>query len=191
MTEREKMLQGKVYNSRDPELLERYFRARSLVKKFNDLDADLVLERQEILSQLFEHIGKGVWIESPFYCDYGNNISIGEGTFVNMNCTFLDNNKISIGKNVLIAPYVQIYTASHPLRASERILVNNNDGAPYITKSLPVTIGDNVWIGGNAVICPGVIVGENVTIGAGSVVTKNIPDNTLAFGNPCRVIREL
>lgn len=185
------MLQGKVYNSRDPELLERYFRARSLVKKFNDLDADLVLERQEILSQLFESIGKGVWIESPFFCDYGNNISIGEGTFVNMNCTFLDNNKISIGKNVLIAPYVQIYTASHPLRASERILANKNDGAPYITKSLPVTIGDNVWIGGNTVICPGVMVGENVTIGAGSVVTKNIPDNTLAFGNPCRVIREL
>lgn len=185
------MLQGKFYNSRDPELLERYFRARSLVKKFNDLDADLVLERQEILSQLFENTGKGVWIESPFFCEYGNNISIDEGTFVNMNCTFLDNNKISIGKNVLIAPYVQIYTASHPLRASERILANNNDGAPYLTNSLPVTIGDNVWIGGNTVICPGVIVGENVTIGAGSVVTKNIPDNTLAFGNPCRVIREL
>ncbi|UWX53966.1 sugar O-acetyltransferase [Maribacter litopenaei] len=190
MTEREKMLQGMVYNSRDPELLEMYFHARKLTKELNSLEADLTQERQRILSQLFQHIGKGVWIESPFFCDYGNNISIGEGTFVNMNCTFLDDNKITIGKNVLIAPYVQIYTASHPLKASERIL-ENPKGASYVTSSLPVTIGDNVRIGGNAVICPGVTIGHNVTIGAGSVVTKDIPDNTLAFGNPCKVIQEL
>lgn len=190
MTEREKMLQGEIYNSRDPELLKQYYLARKLTKEFNTLDADMLQERQQILSRLFDYMGQGVWVESPFYCDYGNNISIGEGTFVNMNCVFLDDNKISLGKNVLIAPYVQIYTASHPLKASERI-VENKDGASYVTSSLPVSIGDNVWIGGNAVICPGVVIGDNVTIGAGSVVTKSIPKNTLAFGNPCMVQKKL
>ena len=184
------MLQGQRYNSRDPELLELYFHARKLTKIFNNLDAEQTAERFKVLTLLFEEIGKGVWIESPFFCDYGNNISIGGGTFVNMNCTFLDNNKISIGKNVLIAPYVQIYTASHPLKAHARIM-ENKEGASYKTSSMPVSIGDNVWIGGNTVICPGVSIGNNVTIGAGSVVTKNIPNNTLAFGNPCKVIKEL
>ncbi|ASV32719.1 sugar O-acetyltransferase [Maribacter cobaltidurans] len=190
MTEREKMLQGKDYDSRDPELLKQYFFARELLKKYNNLDAHLLEAKQEILFELFQYVGKGVWIEAPFFCDYGNNLSIGDGTFVNMNCAFLDNNKISIGKNVLIGPYVQIYTASHPLKASERI-VERNDGASYLTSSKPVKIGNKAWIGGNSVICPGVTIGDNVTIGAGSVVTKNIPDNTLAFGNPCKIIREL
>lgn len=190
MTEREKMLQGMVYNSRDPELLQMYFHARKLTKELNNLDADLSDERKKILSQLFEHVGNGVWIESPFFCDYGNNISIGDGTFVNMNCTFLDDNKISIGKNGLIAPYVQIYTASHPLKATERIVLNGNTSS-YRTTSMPVKIGDNVWIGGNTVICPGVTIGDNATIGAGSVVTKDIPGDTLSFGNPCKVIKPL
>ncbi|TLF43046.1 sugar O-acetyltransferase [Maribacter aurantiacus] len=190
MTERKKMLQGLLYNSRDPELLEMYFRARRFLKEFNNLDAELTEEKYRVLSELFKSIGKGVWIESPFFCDYGNNISIGDGTFVNMNCTFLDDNAISIGQNVLIAPYVQIYTASHPLKASDRI-VENSDGASYVTSSMPVTIGDNVWIGGNSVICPGVEIGHNVTIGAGSVVTKSIPNNAVAVGNPCKVLREL
>lgn len=103
---------------------------------------------------------------------------------------FLDNNKIVIGKNGLIAPYVQIYTASHPVRASERI-VEQNHKARYRTFTKPVTIGDNVWIGGNSIICPGVTIGNNVTIGAGSVVTKSIPDNVLAYGNPCEIKRHL
>ena len=103
---------------------------------------------------------------------------------------FLDNNKITIGKNGLIAPYVQIYTASHPLKASERIIESGN-GSRYLTSAKPVKIGDNVWIGGNSVIFPGVVVGDNVTIGAGSIVTKDIPDNVLAYGNPCKVIRVL
>ena len=190
MTEKEKMLNGDFYNSRDPELIEMYHRARKLLKDFNHLDSDLGEEREKILGDLLEYKGKGVWIEAPFFCDYGENISIGENTFVNTNCIFLDNNKISIGKNGLIAPYVQIYTASHPLKASERIISKGKDSA-YLTFSRPVKIGDNVWIGGNSVIFPGVVIGDNVTIGAGSVVTKNIPDNVLALGNPCKVIREL
>lgn len=103
---------------------------------------------------------------------------------------FLDNNKITIGKNGLIAPYVQIYTASHPLKASDRI-IENESGTSYLTFAEPVTIGDNVWIGGNSIIFPGVTIGDNVTIGAGSVVNKNIPDNVLAVGNPCKIVREL
>nr|WP_313779654.1 sugar O-acetyltransferase [Allomuricauda onchidii] len=144
----------------------------------------------QILTELFDYKGDGVWIESPFFCDYGENISIGENTFVNTNCMFLDNNKIIIGKNGLIAPYVQIYTTDHPLKVSERIIGNGNQ-TRYLTSTKPVKIGDNVWIGGNSVIFPGVTIGNNVTIGAGSVVTKNIPDNVLAFGNPCKVKKKL
>tara|TARA_R110000744_G_scaffold86027_1_gene168134 strand:- start:342 stop:656 length:315 start_codon:yes stop_codon:yes gene_type:complete len=103
---------------------------------------------------------------------------------------FLGNNRVSIGNNGLIAPYVQIYTANHPLKASERIIGKGIESR-YLTSSKPVTIGDNVWIGGNSVIFPGVVIGNNVTIGAGSIVTTNIPDNSLAFGNPCKVIKEL
>lgn len=190
MTEKEKMLAGDYYNSRDSELIQMYHRARKLMKQYNNLDSDLAEEREQILNELFGFKGNGVWIESPFFCDYGENISIGENTFVNTNCMFLDNNKISIGKNGLIAPYVQIYTANHPLKASERI-VGEGYTSRYLTYTEPVIIGDNVWIGGNTVIFPGVIIGTNVTIGAGSVVTKNIPDNVLAFGNPCVVQREI
>ncbi|WP_271394125.1 sugar O-acetyltransferase [Aequorivita sinensis] len=190
MTEKEKMLNGEDYNSRDSELLKMYHNARKLLKEYNNLDSELTKERERILNRLFKFKGSGVWIEPPFFCDYGENISIGENTFVNTNCIFLDNNKITIGKNGLIAPYVQIYTASHPLKASDRIIGKGNE-ARYLTSSKPVTIGANVWIGGNCVIFPGVIIGNNVTIGAGSVVTKNIPDNVLAYGNPCEVKKKL
>lgn len=189
MTEKEKMLAGEYYDSRDSELIKLYHKARKLLKEYNHLDSELIQERELILNELFEFKGSGVWIETPFFCDYGENISIGENTFVNTNCMFLDNNKIIIGKNGLIAPYVQIYTANHPLKASDRIIVG--DKTRYLTSTKPVKIGDNVWIGGNSVIFPGVTIGSNVTIGAGSVVTKNIPDNVLAFGNPCVVKREL
>lgn len=184
------MLKGDFYDSRDPELIGMYHRARKLLKNYNLLDSELLEERERILTELFDVVGTGVWIETPFFCDYGKNISIGENTFVNTNCMFLDNNKITIGKNGLIAPYVQIYTASHPLKASERIIENGHK-ARYLTSTKPVTIGDNVWVGGNSIIFPGVTIGNNVTIGAGSVVTKNIPDNVLAFGNPCVVIKSL
>ncbi|MCF2876437.1 MULTISPECIES: sugar O-acetyltransferase [unclassified Tenacibaculum] len=190
MTEKEKMLNGEHYNSRDPELIKTYHKARNLLNKYNNLDSELTQERAQILSELFEFKGTDVWIETPFFCDYGENISIGKNTFINTNCIFLDNNKITIGKNGLIAPYVQIYTASHPIKASDRILENEHDSR-YITFSKPVTIGDNVWIGGNSVILPGVTIGNNVTIGASSVVSKNIPDNVLALGSPCRIVKEL
>ncbi|MBT0810452.1 sugar O-acetyltransferase [Litoribacter ruber] len=190
MTEKEKMLNGEFYDSRDPELIRIYHKARKLLLEYNNLNSENIKEREKILKLLFDFVGKGIWIEAPFYCDYGENISIGENTFVNTNCMFLDNNKISIGKNGLIAPYVQIYTASHPLKASERIVQEGNKSR-YKTFTRPVDIGDNVWIGGNSIICPGITIGNNVTIGAGSVVTKNIPDNVLAYGNPCKVMREL
>ena len=190
MTEKEKMLNGDYYNSRESELIKMNHKARKLLKKYNNLDSELIKEREQILNELFKFKGSGVWIETPFFCDYGENISIGKNTFVNTNCMFLDNNKISIGKNGLIAPYVQIYTANHPLKASERIITEKNKSR-YLTSTKPVKIGDNVWIGGNSVIFPGVIIGNNVTIGAGSIVTKNIPDNVLAFGNPCEVKKEL
>jgi maltose O-acetyltransferase len=190
MTEKEKMLNGEYYNSRDPELIALYHRARKLLKAYNSLDSDQFEKREEILSMLFAFKGPGVWIEAPFFCDYGTNISIGANTFVNINCMFLDNNKITIGENGLIAPYVQIYTAGHPLSAAERI-VEDETGSRYLTFAKPVRIGDNVWIGGNSVIFPGVTIGNNVTIGAGSVVTKAIPDDVLVFGNPCQVVEKI
>jgi maltose O-acetyltransferase len=190
MTELEKMLAGKHYDTRDPDLLEKYYRARMLVAAYNSSDPRDKERRNELLTSLLGKKGDGVWIESPFYCDYGFNIEIGENTFVNINCILLDDNKITIGKNGLLAPYVQIYTAVHPLKAADRIF-QDGDTTRYRTSTKPVTIGDNVWIGGNAVILPGVRIGDNVTIGAGSIVTKDIPDNVLAFGNPCQVVKQL
>ena len=122
MTEREKMLNGDDYNSRDAELLKMYHKARKLLKEYNSLDSELTEERERILNDLLEIKETGVWIAAPFFCDYGENISIGENTFVHINCMVLDNNKISIGKNGLIGPYVQIYAPSHPLKVSDRII---------------------------------------------------------------------
>ncbi len=191
MTEKEKMLGGFPYNSRAPELLTMHLRAMGLLQEFNSLGPTDTARVSTLLSELLGYKGDGVWISTPFFCDYGENISIGDNTFINTNCIFVDDNKITIGSNVLLAPFVQIYTATHPLKASERILENPGKGAPYVTTTLPVTIGNSVWIGGGAIIMPGVVIGDNVTIGAGSVVTKNIPSGVLAFGNPCKVVRQL
>ncbi len=188
-TEKEKMLAGKNYDTRDPELIAMYHKARKLMQIYNNLDSTDAKRKEEVLTKLLGDFGEKAWIEPPFLCDYGENIFIGEKTLINTNCMFIDNNIITIGKNVLIAPYVQIYTAKHPLRAEDRI--REGAGAPYNTSASPVTIGDHVWIGGNSIILPGVTIGENTTIGAGSVVTKDIPANTLAFGNPCKVIKEI
>lgn len=184
------MLDSEPYDSRDPELLSLYHKARTLILAYNSCDSRDLERRNSLLIQLLGKAEKGIWIEAPFFCDYGINIEIGENTFVNTNCMFLDDNKIKIGKNCLIAPYVQIYTATHPLKASERIY-QDGYSTRYHTYTKPVIIGDNVWIGGNSVIFPGVTIGNNVTIGAGSVVTKDIPRNVLAYGNPCKVIRSL
>lgn len=190
MSEKEKMLNGEYYNSRAPELIALYHKARKLLHEYNHLSPERMEERDRILSQLLEYKGNGVWIEAPFFCDFGENITIGDGTFVNTNCIFLDDNKITVGGNSLIGPYVQIYTAGHPLKAGERI-VTENEQTRYLTSTKPVTIGENTWIGGNSVILPGVTIGSNTTIGAGSVVTKDIPASVLAFGNPCKVIKAL
>ena len=184
------MLNGDYYDSRDPELINLYHKARRLLKAYNNLDSELTLEREQILSDLFKYKGRGVWIEAPFFCDYGEHISIGENTFINTNCMFLDDNKITIGSNGLIGPFVQLYTASHPLEASKRI-VGSGSETRYVTSTKPVSIGDNVWIGGQTVILPGVRIGHNVTIGAGSVVTKDVPDNVVAVGNPCKIVKRL
>ncbi|WP_044339407.1 sugar O-acetyltransferase [Rossellomorea aquimaris] len=192
MTEKEKMLNGEYYNARDPELMEMAQKARALMDKFNFSQPDQAETKQEILTELLESMGENVWVEKPFYCDYGQNISIGKNTFINFNCTILDTNKVTIGENVLIAPNVQIYSATHPLQASERINLHHGpDEAPYRTLTKPISIGDNVWIGGNSVILPGVTIGNNAVIGAGSVVTKSIPENSVAVGNPCRVVRDI
>ena len=124
-----------------------------------------------------------MFIEQPFRCDYGKNIEVGNNFFANYNCVILDVAKVTIGENVMFAPNVSIYTAGHPIHPESR-----NSGYEY---GIPVTIGNNVWVGGNVVITPGVTIGNNVVIGAGSVVTKDIPDNVIAVGNPCRVIREI
>ena len=150
------------------------------------------MEKEKILNELLGGKGKNLWITAPFFVDYGNNIYFGNNCEVNMNCTFLDDNIIRIGNNALIAPNVQIYTAFHPTNAIDRFGEAKEDGFFEFckTQTAPVTIGNNVWIGGGAIIMPGVTIGDNVVIGAGSIVTKDIPDNTIAYGNPCQVIRE-
>ena len=192
MTEREKMLAGELYDCGDKELLERWHLAKNLVKKYNETTSEDLKRKEEILEQLLGKIEKNVWITPPFYVDYGNNIYIGNNTEINMNCTFLDDNKIEIGKNCLIAPNVQIYTAFHPKNSKERLGEIKEDGTFEFCKTYtaPVVIGDEVWIGGGVIILPGVTIGNNVVIGAGSVVTKDIPDNKIAYGNPCKIIKD-
>ena len=191
MTEREKMLAGELYDCGDKELLERWHFAKNLVREYNNTLSEDIENKNRILKELLGNIEENVWITPPFYVDYGNNIYIGNNTEINMNCTFLDDNKIVIGKNGLIAPNVQIYTAFHPTNAIDRFGLVKEDGTFEFckTQTKPVTIGDNVWIGGGVIILPGVTIGNNVVIAAGSVVTKDIPDNKIAYGNPCRIIR--
>lgn len=192
MTEREKMLAGELYDCGDEELLTQWHKAKNLIREYNQTDSEDLEEKDRILCQLLGGKGKNLWITPPFYVDYGNNIYFGNNCEVNMNCTFLDDNRIVIGDNALIAPNVQIYTAFHPTNVKDRFGKPNADGSFEFckTQTAPVIIGDNVWIGGGAILLPGVTVGNNVVIGAGSVVTKDIPDNTIAYGSPCRIIRK-
>ena len=190
-SEREKMLAGEAYQSRDPELLSLYYRARDLLTRFASTAPADTNRKQEILTDLLGAVGSGVWIESPFFCDYGVNIHIGSNCFINYNCVFMDDNTITIGASVLIGPAVQLYTATHPLSPEDRILKTNRAEAGYLTRALPIQIGDGAWIGGGAIVLPGVSIGGGTTIGAGSVVTKNVPERCFAAGNPCRVIRIL
>lgn len=162
------------------------------MRNYSNTDSADMEKKREILKELLGGAGDDLWITAPFYVDYGNNIYFGNNCEVNMNCTFLDDNVIRIGSNALIAPNVQIYTSFHPANAADRFGTLKEDGSFAFckTQTAPVTIGDNVWIGGGAIILPGVTIGDHVVIGAGSVVTKDIPSHTIAYGNPCRVIRE-
>ncbi len=193
-TELDKCLEGVHYNCHDNIFLEYKKKARELLAKYNNLSYDQKAEKREVLKNLFGNIGTNVSVGSPFICDYGCNIFLGSNVSVNMNCTFVDCNKITIGDNVLIASNVQIYTATHPVELSERLTPDwNPESGEYFcrTYALSVTIGDGCWIGGGVIILPGVNIGDGSVIGAGSVVTKDIPKNCVAVGNPCRVIREI
>lgn len=192
MTEREKMLAGELYDGGDAELLNQWHKAKDLIRDYNSTESANLQEKNRILRELLGGSGGNLWITPPFFADYGNNIYFGNNCEVNMNCTFLDDNKIVIGDNALIAPNVQIYTAFHSTNARERFGEPKEGGSFEFcrTQTAPVTIGDNVWIGGGVIILPGVSIGNNVVIGAGSVVTKDIPDDAIAYGSPCRVERE-
>lgn len=193
-TEMEKCLTGEWYNCHDPVFLELKGKTHGLLMKYNSLPYEQKEEKQLILKEMFGSIGTKVSVGHSFLCDYGCNIHIGDNVTVNIGCIFVDCNKITIGSNVLIAPNVQIYTATHPVDLNERLTpVETLEGIQYIrqTFALPVTIEDGCWIGGGVVILPGVTIGKGSVIGAGSVVTKNIPANSLAVGNPCKVIRKI
>lgn len=182
MSEKDKMLAGELYNPMDEELFKDRERAKKLCKKINDLEPDNYDKRVSLLQELFQ-TEKSCYVEPDFYCDYGYNIEIGEEFYANHNCVILDVNKVKIGDNVMFGPNVQVYTATHPLDAQER---NSGKEMAY-----PIEIGDNVWVGGGAIICPRVKIGDNVVIGAGSVVTKDIPDDVVVGGNPAQVIKKL
>jgi maltose O-acetyltransferase len=181
-TEREKMLAGELYNPLDPELVASRDRARDLCQDLNATREGQQEERRRILRELLGAGGEDVWLQPPFFCDYGSNISLGKKCFFNFNCIVLDVCRVTIGDHVLFGPAVQIYTATHPLNAELR---RRQEYAK------PITIGSDVWVGGGAIICPGVTIGSRSVIGAGSVVTRDIPEGVFAAGNPCRVIREI
>jgi len=182
-TEKEKMLAGELYDPLDAELSAERLNARLLLAALNETREDETAERSSLLRELLPNAGEGLWLQPPFYCDYGYNIKLGEKVFFNFNCVVLDVTFVTIGSRTLFGPNVQVYTATHPMNHKER--------AAGLEFAKPITIGEDVWIGGSVVICPGVTIGDRSVIGAGSVVTKDIPADVFAAGNPCRVIRSL
>lgn len=182
-TPKEKMLAGEPYQAMGRELFDERQHAKEELARYNALEPSRIKARNQILKKLFGKTGNSFFIEPPFRCDYGYNIEIGENFYANYNLVVLDCAKVKIGDNVMIGPTVAIYTAGHPVHFEPRIA-----GWEFAS---PISIGDNVWIGGNTVINPGVSIGKNSVIGSGSVVTKNIPENVVAVGNPCRVLREI
>lgn len=181
-SEKEKMLAGELYDPLDEELRRERQRCRDLCKLLNDSREDQSEERRRIITELFGY-PNDAWIQPPFFCDYGYNIALGEKVFFNFDCVVLDVMRVEIGDNVLFGPAVQVYTATHPMSAAER--------RTWRELARPVTIGSDVWVGGGAIICPGVTIGDRTVIGAGSVVTRPIPSDVFAAGNPCRVVRPL
>jgi len=183
-TEKQKMLSGELYLSNDHELIAGRRRTRLLCGAFNITTDEQWDERARIIKELFAKSGEGIFIEPPFFCDYGSNIRIGDHVFFNFNCVILDSGPpITIGSHVMFGPAVQIYAATHPMSAAVR-----RTGLEF---GKGVDIGDDIWIGGGAIICPGVKIGSRSVIGAGSVVTRDIPTDVFAAGNPCRIIKEI
>lgn len=179
-SEKEKMLAGELYRPIDEELEREHLRARQILAEFN---RSLGENRSDLLKPLFGKSGENLCIKPSFNCDYGSNIHVGDNFFANYDCIILDVCKVTIGDNCMLAPRVCIYTATHPLDAETR-----NSGLEY---GKPVTIGDNVWLGGNAVITPGVTIGNNVVVAAGAVVVKDVPDNVVVGGNPAKIIKRI
>jgi len=182
-TEKEKMLSGELYDALDEQLSFERTKARLLLNKLNYASADDTETVHAILKELIPNAGMDLWIQPPFYCDYGYNIEVGDKVFFNFNCVVLDVMKVSIGSRTLFGPNVQIYTATHPINFRER--------ATGLEYAKPIVIGEDVWVGGSAVVCPGVTIGSRTVIGAGSVVTKDIPEDVFAAGNPCKIIRAI
>lgn len=194
MNELEKCMAGEYYDCHDRIFLDFKAHARDLLKKYHALAYEQKEEKGKILRQLFGAVGTNVSVGQPFLCDYGRNIYLGSNVSINMNCTFVDCNKITVGDHVLIASNVQLYTAAHPVELAERLTPDWNTGSEHYfcrTYALPITIGSGCWLGGGVIVLPGVSIGDGCVIGAGSVVTKDIPANSLAVGNPCRVIRRI
>ncbi|MDR1226626.1 MAG: sugar O-acetyltransferase [Prevotellaceae bacterium] len=183
MTEKEKQQKGLLYNPFEPTLSSERERAKSLLFEYNHTPPADKEKRTKIIRQFLGSIGQHSVIEPVFQCDYGYNIFAGDNFYTNVGCVILDCAKVTIGHNVLLGPNVNIYTVGHPLAADVRIT--------GLESAKPITIGSNVWIGGNTVILPGVIIGDSTVVGAGSVVTKSIPSNVLAIGNPCNVLKTL
>ena len=181
-TEKEKMLAGEFYDPLDPELVVARDRARDLCWELNATREKDQAARRAILTQLFGRGGETVWMQPPFFCDYGSNIVLGQRVFFNFNCVVLDVRRVQIGDFTLFGPAVQIYTACHPMNAELR---RQQEFGKL------VEIGSDVWVGGGVIICPGVTIGSKSVIGAGSVVTRDVPGGVFAAGNPCRVIREI
>lgn len=183
MSEKEKMIAGENYDASEATLLAERMRAHDLCHALSQVKPSDLAAKDAIIRQLLPHAGEGLFITPPFFCDYGWNIHIGKNFYSNTGCVILDPGPVYIGDHVMLAPGVHIYTAAHAMDPDER--------AALVEFAKPVRIGDKVWIGGQAVVCPGVSIGEGTVIGAGSVVTKDIPANVVAAGNPCRVIRKI
>ena len=184
MTEKEKCEKGLLYDANyNKELIEERMKAKEFCYEYNNVKPSYIEKRKEIIKKLFGKTKGTFWIEPSFYCDYGYNIEIGENFYSNHNLVILDTTKVKFGDNVFIGPNCGFYTAGHPLDVIQR-----NKGLEY---AKPIEVGDNVWFGGNVVVLPGVKIGNNSVIGAGSVVTKDIPDNVVAVGNPCKVLKNI
>ena len=182
-TEKDRMLAGEPYDPRDARLVEERRRARQLAHQLNDTRDYEVSQRAGLIRQLIPASGANIEIEPPFQCDYGSNITLGDDVYFNFNCVILDVAPVRIGARVLFGPGVHVYAATHPMAANER--------RKGLESGRPVDIGDDAWIGGGAIVCPGVRIGDRAVIGAGSVVTRDIPADVFAAGNPCRVIRPI